>query len=168
MAEQSFKHWYMDDDDRKFGAELEDSLPERMFDLHAHIYRMEDLNLKERTLLMVDSPEEVSVQVWKERLGEQVGKDRLKGALFLPFPTADGDANKCNEYVISQLEKVPDSRGSLIIGPNIPEDDIRKGLENPGIRGFKPYHCYSPVESTFDSMLADFIPEWSLNIANEK
>lgn len=56
--------WTFNDDDRKLAEALRSFLPDRVFDFHAHIYRLTDLNVSsDSSGLWGEGPEEVSVDV---------------------------------------------------------------------------------------------------------
>ena len=109
--------WTFTEVDRRISKELSDFLPERIFDAHAHLYRLADLNSSAQFLN--DRPGDVSIDTWRERLGRQLGEHRLQGALFIPFPTAGCAIEKVNEFTVSQVSVNMESRGLIAVSPDM-------------------------------------------------
>jgi len=163
--------WTYNELDREVAAELQDFLPDRIFDGHAHLYRAADLS--DQTGSMAKGPEEVTVEVWREHMARYFGKSHLEGALFVPAPlvpiTPDGSGlDRANDFLIEQLKTAPASRGLLLIAPEYPPDRVAEYLNNPQIVGFKPYHTFSKQEPTFEAPLGSFLPEWAWEMAAER
>src|SRR3989338_2000596 len=83
-------NWTYTDLDGRITKGIQTFFPDRVFDINAHIYRVSDLNLSEPGLLS-EGPPEVTVDVWRDRIGNQVGESRLAGGLFFPVPTYSCD-----------------------------------------------------------------------------
>ena len=58
--------WNYNELDREMTEELQPFLPDRIFDAHAHIYRVADLGGE--TGFEGEGPEEVTVEVWSEHM----------------------------------------------------------------------------------------------------
>jgi glutamate-1-semialdehyde 2,1-aminomutase len=157
-------NWTYTDLDDKIAKDVQGFLPDRIFDIHAHIYRVADLNLSQANVLS-EGPQEVTLDVWRERMGKQVGKLRLQGGLFFPVPAYSCDVEKLNEFLLTQLEKAPGSKGLAVISPESSRNKIAEYLKNPGICGFKPYHVFSKEKPTFQASLASYLPEWAWEMA---
>ncbi len=162
------QNWKIEDVDRRIASDLRRLLPDRIFDFHAHIYRVEDLGLDPVPPHLDEGPDEASIDVWRQRLEELFGTERLTGGLFFPFPTPDGDVDRSNEYLIDQLEADRESSGLILITPDMPESTILRTLEHPRISGFKPYHVYSADKPTFEASIYSFLPERILKIADQR
>jgi len=157
--------WKQSKLDREIAAELEGFLPEKIFDVHAHLYRIDDLNVPPLASGLERVPE-VTADLWREQTSAQVGGSRLVGGLFIPFPTADCDVERCNQWVIRQLGQNPDSRGLILVTPRSDPETISQHVENDQIVGFKPYHCFSGEADTFQSSIESFLPSWAWQIAD--
>jgi len=160
--------WSMSELDRRIVHDLSDFLPNHIFDAHAHLYRLAKLNRPPDSWLH-SGPAEMTIDGWRHYLGEQVGTQRLIGALFMMdpiMPTANVDGE--NAYLLDQLGQDPHSRGLLVISPDSSPAHIAPGLTNPQILGFKPYHTFSNEKPTMQSSIAGFLPEWAWQIADEQ
>jgi len=163
--------WDYNELDAKVTAELQSFLPDRLFDAHAHIYRVADL--AENTGFVALGPEEVTVEVWREHMARLFGKSEVVGGLFFPMPFVpttrdDSSLDGPNDFMVEQLRSCPESRGLLLIAPYYDPERVRKYLENPQIVGFKPYHLFSEQKPTFEAPLNSFLPEWAWRLAHER
>ena len=162
-------YWNYTDVDEKAAKELDAFLPDRVFDVHAHLYRVADLHPAESSSWTL-GPEEVGVDVWRKHSGRIVGPSRVQGALFLGTPQPECDMEKLNEYLVAQLETDPASRGSILISPDYSRAKARQYVQHPQVVGLKPYHMFSTETlngSTFYSSIGSFLPEWAWELADE-
>jgi glutamate-1-semialdehyde 2,1-aminomutase len=161
------ENWTFGDLDERVAQELRGFLPERVFDAHTHVYRVADLYL-EGASLFAEGPAEVGIDVWRERSAQIFGEGCLQGGLFLATPTANCDRVRVNDYLISQLDVDPGSRGAILVTP----DDTTKGLEpllqHPQVVGFKPYHLFSHAKPTFQAPIPSYLPEWAWELADAR
>ena len=160
--------WSFDACDAEVAAELARLLPVELFDIHAHLYRKASLTLTSGSLFDL-GPDEVNAGVWRERLGRQVGSERLHGALFLPVPMvplADIDAE--NAWILAATAGLPGVKTSAIVAPGMSPAQIEPLLAHPHFAGFKPYHLYSNAQPTYDALPGDYIPEWVWPMAHEQ
>ncbi len=160
-------NWTFNEFDSKALQDIQRFLPDRVFDIHAHIYRLRDLNLSQPNLY-TEGPQEVTVDVWQKHIERYVERTRLRGGLFIATPTYSCDIDKVNDFLISQLKMVPDAKGLILISPESPKDKIFEYLRNPQIIGFKPYHVFSNEKPTFQASLASYLPEWAWEIADRE
>jgi len=96
------ENWTYTAADQKLSKELQKFILERVFDIHAHLYCVKDLNIS-RSNSLRQGPAEVTVAVWRRRLEKQVGPGRLAGGLFIPMP--HGAYDKANDFLVLQLKK---------------------------------------------------------------
>jgi glutamate-1-semialdehyde 2,1-aminomutase len=163
------EYWTYNDTDRQVAEEIDRFLPDRVFDAHAHIYRVADLHASS-TSLYAQGPAETSIEVWREHSARIVGQSRLQGGLFLGTPQPDCDMERVNEYLVAQLETDPGSRGLVLISPEQPPEKAAELAQHPQIVGFKPYHFFGAADahgSTFHAPIQSYLPEWAWEIAAE-
>lgn len=139
---------------------LDAFLPENVFDAHAHAYRLADLSVETPEPFLAGGAPEAGFEVWRRRIGQQVGPSRLQGGLFFPFPTIGCDLDSANAYLLEQLKLDPHSRGLVLISPDTSPDRVERYLAHPQIIGFKPYHTFSRETPTLQSSIEGFAPEW--------
>lgn len=161
------KDWMFDETDVQVAAELMRLLPENIFDAHTHLYRQEDMSLPADHLFVI-GPEVVDPDVWRKCVGEQVGAERLQGALFLPTPFAPCERiAEVNHWILKVTADMPNARTFALAAPGMKRADAEPLLAFRHFAGFKPYHTYSVSKPTFDASPEEFIPEWSWEMADE-
>jgi len=96
------QNWDFNIHDKEIKMQLSEFLPRKIFDIHAHIYRVPDLNLAV-PCIWSEGPSEISVAVWRENMSRFTEGKELCGGLFLPAPAPGSDIKKENEYIISQV-----------------------------------------------------------------
>ena len=158
-------NWTFTEIDRKIAEEIADFLPERIFDSHAHIWRVADWK-NSPTGVFTEGPREITIDVWREHVGRQMGEARLVGGFFLGVPMCDID--RMNDFLVEQLADVSESRGAICISPDYPQEKVKDYLKHPSIIGFKPYHVFSREHPTFQSSIAGYLPEWAWEMADER
>ncbi len=146
--------------------ELDEFIPENIFDAHAHIYRCKDLNLSTEGIFP-QCPDEAEIDIFRENIIKVLGKVPKK-VLFMPYPSLKCNIDNANNFLMSQLNLFPENKGLILVTPDYPEEKVDKYLENNRIVGFKPYHVFSRYKPTFDSPIDMFVPEWVWQKANEK
>jgi len=158
--------WTFTDADRAVAEQIGPLLPERIFDVHAHLYKRE--HISPAPLFLEWGPTEAHRQAWRRHVGRQVGEGRLCGALLTPFPSREGDLDAMNDYVAAQVEDATDCLASVIISPAQERKAVEGRLENPKARCLKPYHFYSGTEQSFDAGAGEYLPEWAWELADER
>jgi glutamate-1-semialdehyde 2,1-aminomutase len=156
--------WALARHDRAAAEELQTRLPERIFDAHAHVYRVADFSAP--PTLAAGGPREVGLQHWREALGEQVGPERFRGGLLLPYPAKDLDVPSANDFVLAEATGDSRCRVAVVVTPQSRRSEFESHLACPQVAGFKPYHVFSTHEPTFDSPLAGFVPDWVWELAH--
>ena len=146
-----FQDCLLNETDRLLLRAIQDQLPDCVFDSHAHPYRIADMRMPPGTWFD-NAPQQAGVSVWRRQLGEILGHDRLKGLLCIAYPTADGDMDASNQFVIKEAA-CPGSAASIVVTPMSDRSAIERLVEeNSIIRGFKPYHVFSSVKPTFEAI----------------
>lgn len=163
--------WEFNATDRRVAEELQDFLPARAFDMHAHLYRLADLATD--ASFFRAGPPEVTVEVWREHMEKMFSGWDLAAGLFFPAPffseeDVEAHLDLANDFLVDQLGTSPACRGLLLIGPQYSEEKALAYLENSQLVGFKPYHTLSPQKPTLDAPLAAFLPEWAWKLAHER
>lgn len=158
-------NWKFNEEDEKVFAGLEEFIPDRVFDMHAHIYRLKDLNLENLGFLS-EGPQEAAIDIWKEHIECQVGRNKLTGGLFFPYPVLQGNIEAQNNFIIEQVKARPQSKGLALVTPDTPKQKAREYLENKQIAGFKVYHLFSGCENNSQASINRFAPEWLWELAD--
>ena len=161
------ENWAVNETDKRIISDIEKSLPSKIFDCHAHLYRIDDLNLNGLHPWLAEGPLQTGVTAWRDHIGGLVGKDRLAGGLFIPFPTPEVDMAKCNKFVLQEAATGQNSRALALVSPSMSPDSVQHNLEDPLLAGFKPYHIYSSEKPTSQAPISSYLPNWALEIAND-
>jgi len=160
------KNWTFSELDETIAGELGDFLPAKIFDIHAHLYRVDDLALSGPSML-TEGPAEVTRDVWHEYMGKMLGRERLAGGLFFPLRTKP-PIDDSNDFIVSQLDGQPASRGLIMIYPGYSQEKVAEYLRNDQIVGFKCYHLFSDQKPTWNAPIESYLPEWAWQLADEK
>lgn len=156
-------YWSFDKNDEKAAKEIRDFLPEKMYDIHAHIYEKKNA----KGLLFQEAPGDVTISLYKKFMERQIGKNKLKGGLFLSLPEAK-NLDAMNDFTVEELKKAPLSRGSICITPKSNKAKVLEYLKNKQVTGFKVYHYFSNIKPTWNATIRSYIPEWAWEMANER
>jgi glutamate-1-semialdehyde 2,1-aminomutase len=159
-------NWSFTEYDAKLAGELQRRLPAKVFDFHAHIYRVEDMKVTPPNFVL-DGPAVAPIAAWRKHIGRQVGEGRLSGGLFMPNVSPTCDIAKSNEFVFEQLKANPNSRGLLLVTPKTPQADVKAWLDRPGIVGFKPYYMFSTETPVAESSIEGYAPDWMWRMADQ-
>ena len=160
-------NWQFTSLDADIAAEFAEFVPERVFDAHAHLYRLRDLP-EPPPAFLVEGPANVTPRIWRSRLERQVGAGRVAGGLLMPFPTPGCDVALLNRRLLEDLDHDEMSVGALLIAPETDREELAAALDHPRAAALKPYHCFSPRASTQDSTLEEYLPEWAWRLADER
>ena len=161
------QNWTFNENDQKSLEQLQGFLPTKIYDIHAHIYKVSYLNL-ENANLWSEGPAEVSISTWRKHISQFLGETDAKGGLFFPAPTPFADLMKENAYIIEQLALEKASRGLILVSPNSSLKELEILLDHPQIVGFKPYHVYSNEQPTTQSSIRGFFPEFLWKMAYDR
>ncbi|HQM48739.1 MAG TPA: aminotransferase class III-fold pyridoxal phosphate-dependent enzyme [Candidatus Hydrogenedentes bacterium] len=159
-------HWTITDYDKTLTGELTGLLPPKIFDVHAHLYRVRDINAPSLALAH-EGPDTVRVETWRERLGALLPGAELVGGLFFPYVARQCDNAAANAFLVEQVSTQPGSRGLVIATPAMSEKDGAALLGHEGIIGFKPYHCYAAREDTANATVNEYVPDWVWRLCHE-
>ena len=129
--------------DRLLLAEIGDLLPERLFDVHVHVWRRAHLG----------SSGVAGFGHWLTRdqyLDEDLAAEfarlfpgRTCSALLFPLPVADGDVAAMNRY-LADLVRAEERRYALMIPPlEASAEELSRQVAAGGFLGFKPYWTFA-------------------------
>ena len=127
--------------------------PERVFDAHAHVRPG-------------DAP--WVLDDWRTSVSALLSESQLVGGLFTAYPKPE-EQELGNEFLLAQLAAAPDCRGLLVVGPQDEPAAVGRLLDaHAQLVGFKPYHTFADRLDTFQAPLADYLPEWCWELADER
>ena len=135
-------------DKRIWLDELEDFVPQRVLDVHTHIYRWAfDLDPdKSRGPGASGIGAYFPEVTWElaEKVDEALMPGRIMERLAFPFPFPyPCDFEAANTYVAAETSKGNSSRGLMLVNPRMSAAEIEGTIKRTGLIGFKPYRFYS-------------------------
>ena len=161
------RDWIWTDADQALADKWMRDLPEKMMDVHAHIYRMCDLG--KQFSPYIHGPDVAGHDVWEECVQRFVGKDKKMSAIHVapPCETAK-EIEGSNAFVLSEVEKNPDCKALVLISPEMGRERVEKYLENPNVVGMKPFSYYAHYDGpSGDAPLDTYLPEWAWQCAHD-
>lgn len=149
---------------------LQNFIPEKIFDMHAHIHNVEHIEDNPRSLCIRHGT--ATALGFLEEQKALYG-DRLVRGMLIPFPTMNfktpGIPDKVNEWFLQQLETVPTCVGEVFVKPGDTREHIESLLVSDRIKGFKCYHITADTDGpTFKANIGEYLPEVAWEIANER
>jgi len=150
--------------------ELADFVPDRVFDVHTHIYRWAfDLDPNRLTGPFASSIGAYFPEVTWE-LADEVDATLFPGRqmerLSFPFPFPNPcDFEGSNTYVAAEVAKGGGtSRGLMLVHPGMSAAEVEAEIRRTGLIGLKPYRFYAadPVQCR----ITDMLPEHQIAVAD--
>lgn len=158
-------------DQRIWAEELDGFVPDRVFDVHTHIYRWAfNLNPDKETGPYAPSIGRYFPEV-TTKLADEIDAALLPGRkverLAFPFPFAGRcDFDGSNTYVGNEAAKSADSAALMLVHPGMSEAEILATLKRTGAIGLKPYLVYATNADRAEAGITDFLPEHQIALAD--
>jgi glutamate-1-semialdehyde 2,1-aminomutase len=158
---------YLESDRELFERELASFVPPRVFDAHAHLYDVNQLG-DGAPAMLEKGPSRAGYEEYR-RLIEWVTPRRAPdGGLFFPFPSPQVDLDAANAFVRDELRSRPDSRGQMLIRPEMDAEIIRETVRRDRFVGLKCYHVFSRETPTFSASIGSYLPEPHVRVAHDE
>jgi glutamate-1-semialdehyde 2,1-aminomutase len=160
--------WEVREEDRGFfERELESFVPDRVYDMHAHLWRVSDWEGRPPEVVTV-APEEVTLEVYRECMGWILPGREVHG-LHFPYPASfPNNPVPCNEWVSQEIKKDALARGQFYVRPTDDPERVREEVKRLGLRGFKPFAAFAERPDKVNAEIPEFFPEWMARIAHEE
>lgn len=158
------------DADRAMLEKLQSFIPDKVFDAHAHLHKVEYCT---PGINMFQGYGTADMERLLRDQKELYGDRKFRG-LILPTPAALFNDNpelrkEMNDWMNQELYKAPDCVGAVYVMPGDTKEDIEAMLQNPQIRGFKCYHQSAKTEGpTWLAEVQEYLPETAWEVANER
>ena len=153
-------------DQEFYRKELASFLPERMFDMHAHLWSERFCELRNPTGFASD----VTYDEYT-RLMQQAFPDHVFGGWFLPKPLLkdrEKDALAASEWVAEQVAGRTDAYGAFLLRPEDDPEWVREQAQRLGLRGLKCYQTLAKSRPTYEADIPDYLPESCVRVAHEE
>lgn len=150
---------------------LNDFLPDKLFDAHAHPY---DSSFLTACYPPERKPERFDLEDYRRDMKAILGFERDFMLNMIPFPDkkmadlSNGSLAACDAFSREQLELDKRNVGELLVLCDESAEHIASRLGHPQIRGLKCYHYMNPAEKTFGLDIGEYLPEGAWEVANEK
>lgn len=148
---------------------LEQFVPDKVFDAHAHLYDSDFLPG------VCSSKEESSVgdvTSYIKSMLPLLGDPSVLKLNAISYPDKSmADFNgenieKSDRFLFEQLNNCPDAVGEIMVHPKESAEHIESRLVHPSIKGFKCYHLLGGVEDSWNLSVGDYLPEGAWEVAN--
>jgi len=162
-----------DVDRRIWEEELAEFVPQRIYDVHTHLYRWAfNLDPKKetgayRSLL----GEEYADATWEmaNAVDAALMPGRQVTRLSFPFPFEHPcDFPGSNAFVAAETAKDRNSRALMLVHPGMSAEDLEREVDRHNFVGFKPYRFYSSTGDAVQCRITDFMPEHQIAVAHRR
>ena len=165
--------WQFTDADREFLARaVVPSLPDKIFDAHAHLFRQDHYAPGKMPAYLEELPSAIGLDVFRDYIEWLHPDQRTVGGLFFGL-AFEGDRVGNNDYVAAECAKGIDAGfhalGQMLIAPEMDAEYVRETVRRQKFVGLKPYHIMSKGEGpTFLAPIEDYLTEEHVRIAHEE
>jgi predicted TIM-barrel fold metal-dependent hydrolase len=157
-------HDYSPHDQQIWDEELQDFVPDRVFDAHIHMFHPEHLPATSSSAANPWSLADLAtLQQWAARL--YPGRETHFLVLGTPLPGIDVAAH--NRWCLEQVRQDPQSRMNRLVTPSCLVRDIERDVREEGFIGLKPYRIFSVSGDIAQCRIHEFLPHEQLELANE-
>lgn len=153
-------------DQEIFDRELENFVPPRVFDAHAHLYEQRHYETPLPSFLAF-GPDVVGWDVYREQIKQILPRREVSG-LFFGYPKVDMDVQSSNDFVIAQVRNDAASRAHMLVKPSMEPEFIRDCVRREDFVGLKCYHVFANERPTDHAPITSFLPEEHVRIAHEE
>ncbi len=156
-------HDYSAHDQQIWDEELQDFVPDRVFDAHIHMFHPEHLTPAASPSSAWGHTDFSALQQWAARLYP----GRETHFLVLGTPIQGIDVTAHNRWCIEQVQQDPQSRMNRLVTPSCRVEDIERDVREQGFIGLKPYRVFSVTGDIAQCRIHEFLPHEQLELANE-
>ena len=157
-------HDYSTHDQQIWDEELQDFVPERVFDAHIHMFHPEHLS---PTAPSTANPWGLADLETLKQWATRLYPGRETHFLVLGTPLHGIDVAAHNRWCIEQVRQDPLSRMNRLVTPSCRLEDIERDMRQPGFIGLKPYRLFSVTGDIAQCRIHEFLPHEQLELANE-
>lgn len=151
-------------DQQIWDEELQDFVPDRVFDAHIHMFDCGHLNDPSSTSHGWTDSDMPALKQWANRLYP----GRKTHFLVLGTPTRGINVAAHNDWCMSQIRTHdPQSKMNRLVTPDCRIADIERDIREGGFIGLKPYRIYSVTGDIAQCRIHEFLPHAQLELANE-
>lgn len=147
-----------DSDLRLLHRAVDGFVPQKVFDVHAHLYHTRHFAPGARPAFL-DEDRGYGMSDFRAAMERWLPGRKVDG-LFFGYPSAGNDRAGENAWVKDQLGGEPGSRALVLAAPGDDEAEVRRLMSGGLFVGIKPYRLYAEVPDTREAEIESFAPEW--------
>ncbi len=158
-------------DRRIWEDELNEFVPQRVFDAHTHVWRWAfntdpEKNSGPYRTFVCPEFENASYALLDE-CDKLLMPGRSVERLSFPFPFNTGtDFEASNEFIANEFRDHPNSGALMLVHPEMTAEFIEDTVRSGGFLGLKPYRFYSLTGDAVNCRITDFLPEHQIAVAD--
>ena len=151
----------------RLDRELAAFVPDRVYDIHAHVWRASDWQGRAPAAVQA-APSEMTMEGYKNCMTWILPGREVHG-LHFAFPAVfPNDPVPCNDWVSRQIKKDPFARGQFYVRPTDDPDWVRDEVKRLGLQGFKPFAGFAQRKDKSNAEIPEFFPDWMARLAHEE
>lgn len=157
-----------DTDRRLLDRCIEGFLPQRIYDIHSHLYHTR--HFAPGTMpAFLDADRGYGLRDFNEAMTRWMPGREVEG-LFFGYPRGGNNRAGENAWLREQIEPVvakTHSRALVLAAPQDDPAEVRRLMESGVFIGIKPYRFYADVADTNEATIESFAPEWMWELCHE-
>ena len=156
--------WELRDYDREFFTkELDSFVPRRVFDAHAHLYRLEHWGYPH---IVKAGPACVDLATFRKQIDWVMPGREVTGLFFgVGFHK---DFMQCNEFMAQEIRPDSGSYCQMVVAPDLDAEQMRETAKRMGFRGLKVYHTFVAKKPTWNAEIPQYLSEAHVRVAHEE
>jgi len=158
--------------DKEAAKILNDFLPDKIFDAHAHLYDAAFVSGTANSGGAFSIRSRCEVPQYLEDMKPLLGEREVRLNIVttpdasMAAPNSEGRKESV-AFLSDQLIRFPGHVGEVMVGPDDTAEDIENMLIHPGVRGFKCYHLLASNKPTWNAPIGDYLPESAWEVADK-
>jgi predicted TIM-barrel fold metal-dependent hydrolase len=156
--------WELRDYDNEFFArELETFVPPKVFDAHAHLYRIGHWGFQH---IVSAGPECVTLREFHNQM-EWLMPGREITGLFFGVGFHPG-YKESNEFVAREACSAPGNFAEMLVPPDLDPEEMRETAKRMKFSGIKVYHTFVKQKPTWNAEIPEYLTEEHIRVAHEE
>jgi len=156
--------WESRETDREFfDKNLNTFVPDRVFDAHAHLYKIHHWGFDHPTAA---GPSSVGLDTYRDQMQWILPGRRIAG-LFFGVGFHPG-FRESNEFVASEVAKDERCYGEMLVPPDFEAEAMREEAKRLGFTGLKVYHRFLLPRPSWNVDILEFLAEDHCRVADEE
>jgi glutamate-1-semialdehyde 2,1-aminomutase len=156
--------WELRDYDSEFFArELDSFVPPRVFDAHAHLYRIHHWGYNHPVQA---GPASVTMRAFLDQMRWIMPGREVTGLFFgVGFHAGYMESN---EFVASEAHSRPHNYCEMLTPPDLDPELLRETVNRMGFHGIKVYHSFVQRKPTWNAEISEFLSEDHVRVAGQE